>query len=202
MKRSFHSNVAFLDLLFNTLLCFVMFFVITLIHMKTEDAAKGSIKIDLDSYIMIVATWPENYSDDIDLYVRAPNGSIVFFRNKDSEFMHIDRDDLGSMGDHKSHDEFGDRVYTNREIVTIRKKYPGEYIVNAHSYAKRSHDPVPVNIKVYKIENQKIIDDKNIVFVRSGQEHTASRFVVHKDGKVNRIKNTFIPIALEVMGSL
>ena len=171
MKRSFHSNVAFLDLLFNTLLCFVMFFVITLIHMKTEDAAKGSIKIDLDSYIMIVATWPENYSDDIDLY-------------------------------HKSHDEFGDRVYTNREIVTIRKKYPGEYIVNAHSYAKRSHDPVPVNIKVYKIENQKIIDDKNIVFVRSGQEHTASRFVVHKDGKVNRIKNTFIPIALEVMGSL
>jgi hypothetical protein len=201
MKRSFHANVAFLDLLFNMLLCFVMFFAITLIHMKTEQSAKGTIKLDLDSYIMIVATWPENYSDDIDLYVRAPDGSVVFFRNKDAPFMHIDRDDLGSMGDHQSHDETSGRVYTNREIVTIRKKYPGEYVVNAHAYAKRSHDPVPVNIKVYKIDNQKIIDDRSIVFTRNGQEHTASRFIVHKTGSVNRIKNTFVPIAMDIMGS-
>ena len=188
MRREYHSNVAFLDLLFNTLLCFVTFFIITLIHVKTE-SDNGKLNIDLDSYIMIVATWLESYTDDVDLYVRGPDGSVVFFRNKDTEYMHIDRDDLGSLGDIQKQD-FEERTYTNREIVTVRKNIQGEYIVNAHLYAKRSHDPVPVDIIIYKVRDKKVIDERVVSFTHTGQEKTISRFIVGKVGKVTKIKNT------------
>ena len=48
---------------------------------------------------MIIATWPAQFGDDIDLYIQDPTGKVVFFRNKNNELMHLDRDDLGSRGD-------------------------------------------------------------------------------------------------------
>jgi len=198
MKRAHHSNLAFLDLLFNMLLCFVTFFIITLIHVKAEQSDHGKLNIDLDSYIMIVATWPESYTDDVDLYVRGPDGSVVFFRNKDTEYMHIDRDDLGSLGDTRRED-FEEHTYTNREIVTVRKNMQGEYIVNAHLYAKRSYDPVPVDIIIYKVRDRKVIDERVVSFTHRGQEQTIARFVVEKAGEIKKLKNTYTPIARKIL---
>tara|TARA_B100000700_G_C14985382_1_gene828556 strand:- start:403 stop:1008 length:606 start_codon:yes stop_codon:yes gene_type:complete len=198
MKRSYHSNAAFLDLLFNMLLCFVTFFIITLIHVKSEQSEDAKLNIDLDSYVMIVATWPESYSDDVDLYVRGPDGSVVFFRNKDTEYMHIDRDDLGALGD-GTPEAFSDRVLTNREIVTVRKKVTGEYIVNAHLYAKRSYDPVPVDIIIYKVRDRKVIDERVVSFTYRGEEQTISRFIVDKNGGVKKVENIFTPVAKKIL---
>lgn len=198
MKRTYHSNVAFLDLLFNTLLCFVTFFIITLIHVKAEQSESAQLNLDLDSYVMIVATWPESYSDDVDLYVRGPDGSVVFFRNKDTEYMHIDRDDLGALGD-TTPEQFSDRVYTNREIVTIRKKVPGEYVVNAHLYARRSYDPVPVDIIIYKVRDRKVIDERVVSFTYRGEEQTISRFIVDNTGAVKKVENIYTPVAKKIL---
>ena len=180
------------------LLCFVTFFIITLIHVKSEQSDNAKLNIDLDSYVMIVATWPESYSDDVDLYVRGPDGSVVFFRNKDTEYMHIDRDDLGALGD-GTPEEFSDRVLTNREIVTVRKKVVGEYVVNAHLYAKRSYDPVPVDIIIYKVRDRKVIDERVVSFTYRGEEQTISRFIVDKSGGVKKAENIFTPVAKKIL---
>ena len=92
-RRSYHSNVSFLDLLFNTLICFAAFFAIALIFMSQK---RDPTDVSLSAYIMIIATWPGEYNDDVDLYVRDPSGEIVFFRNKNNTLMHLDRDDIGN----------------------------------------------------------------------------------------------------------
>ena len=137
MRRSYNTNVAFLDLLFNTLLCFAALFVISfvLVNPVSEDG-----KIDVYADFLITVSWPQDITDDIDVYIQDPEGAVVYFGNKETNLMHLDRDDLG--GSHDSiRTEFGVIEYSeNREIVTIRKVIPGEYIVNLHIYSKRSSE--------------------------------------------------------------
>tara|TARA_B100000683_G_C12437024_1_gene534333 strand:+ start:154 stop:759 length:606 start_codon:yes stop_codon:yes gene_type:complete len=200
MRRSYHSNTAFLDLLFNTLLGFVAFFAITLIHVKKESTDSNLSDIDLDSHVMIIASWPEHHFDDIDMYVRDPKGGVVFFRNKDNDIMHLDRDDLGNESDYYLRDTDETREFgTNREIVTIRKKFPGEFIVNLHAYSKRNVDPVPVEVKVYQVKTGKLVHE-NLVFIEHrGQELTAVRLTVKESGATSVSDPFFFPIARDIV---
>ena len=96
MKRSYNTNVAFLDLLFNTLLCFAALFVIAfiLVNPISEDG-----KVDVYADFLITVSWPKSMVDDIDVYARDPQGNIVYFGNKENGLMHLDRDDLGGSND-------------------------------------------------------------------------------------------------------
>tara|TARA_Y100000592_G_C5402654_1_gene283937 strand:- start:298 stop:897 length:600 start_codon:yes stop_codon:yes gene_type:complete len=196
MKRSYHSNLAFLDLLFNTLLCFVVFFALSIILMKKSNN-ENTTQINLDSHVMIIATWPSRYGDDVDLYVRDPQNEVVFFRNKNNAIMHLDRDDLGSSGDYMGNQQEDPE---NREIVTIRNKFPGTYVVNAHMYRKMHSDPVPIEIRVFKVKNGRIIINEMLILTRSGQEKTAARFRVKSDGSITVLKPLFSPIAARILG--
>ena len=198
MRRSYHSNLAFIDILFNTLLCFVVFFTLTLIHMKKEDADSATQGIEFEAYVMIVATWPGEYGDDIDLYIKDPQGGLVFFRQKNNKIMHLDRDDMGTVGEFSNEQ---DRFYNNREVVTIRQSVPGEFIVNAHVYRKSSYGPVPVTIKIMKIRPFKTVHDGVIVLDYSGQEKTACRFTVKEDGSITNINQLPTRIASDIVRS-
>jgi hypothetical protein len=197
MKRSYHSNVAFLDLLFNTLLCFVVFFALTIIQMKKYDE-KSKTDLDLDAHVMIIAAWPARYGDDVDLYVRDPRHEVVFFSRKNNSIMHLDRDDLGSTGDYTQ--TVGDLGPSNREIVTIRNKFPGTYVVNIHMFRKAFRDPTPIEIRIFKVKNGKIIEDNMALLTRTGQEKTVARFKVGLDGSVKRLKPLTTPIATNLIG--
>jgi len=198
MRRSYHSNTAFLDLLFNTLLGFVAFFAITLIHVKKDASDSALSEVELDSHVLIIASWPEHHTDDIDMYVKDPKGGIVFFRNKDNDIMHLDRDDLGREGEYyygSDEEDYG----TNREMVTIRKKFPGEYVVNLHAYTKSGDDPVPVEVKVYKIKDGRLVHDELIFIEHRGQEKTAIRLDVKEDGSVLIKEPRYLPIARDIV---
>ena len=86
-----------------------------------------------------------------------------------------------------------------REIVTIRRKFPGEFIVNAHVYSKISYGPVPVNIKVIRVRQNKIISDEVLIFDYAGQERTACRFTVNNNGNIENINRLSKPIAREIV---
>lgn len=196
MKRSYHSNLAFVDILFNTLLCFVVFFTLALIHMNKE-SAEESAGIEFEAFVMIIATWPAEFGDDIDLYIQDPTGKVVFFRNKNNELMHLDRDDLGRRGELLGNEN--ERLFNNREIVTIRRKFPGEFIVNAHAYSKISYGPIPVNVKVIRVRKNKIISDEVLIFDYTGQERTACRFTVSHNGNIENINRLSKSIAREIV---
>lgn len=178
-KRNYHSNLSFVDMLFNILLCFVVFFAIAIIHMNKDDS-KSLTNIDFSGYVLVVATWPSHIEDDIDVYAEDPKGGVVFFGRRSNKIMHLDRDDLGRAGDASDN---------NREILTIRAKQPGEYVVNLHVYSKWRSLTVPVNVKVYSIKDKKILKEKELVLLRMGEEKTAFRFTLDESGSIYDIND-------------
>ena len=86
----------FIDLLFNALLGFVFLFVVAMLYIN-PDAKLANVEKQAE-YI-ISATWPENLKDDIDLWVKGPDGQIVSYLRKEAGWLHLDRDDRGEIND-------------------------------------------------------------------------------------------------------
>jgi len=184
MKRSYHSNLAFLDLLFNALLCFAALFVIALLLINPKEKREGVI---VKAEFLITVTWPHNIHNDVDTYVEDPVGNLVFFKSQEEGLMHLDRDDIGIQND-KIATAFGDVYYRdNREIVTIRGSVSGEYIVNVHLYSKNEDVSVPVTVQVDKINPFSTVFLDTVVLTVVGDEKTACRFMVSNEGNVLQI---------------
>ena len=185
MKRNYHTNLSFLDLLFNTLLCFAALFVLSFVLINPSKK-KNNVKMKAE--FMITVTWPSDLDDDVDVYVEDPAGNLVAFMRREEGLMRLDRDDLGRCNDIVN-TPFGPIEHKdNREIVTLRGIISGEYVVNVHMYMKRSKAAeVPVTIQLDKINPYSTITIKEAVLKITGDEETAFRFVLDKDGKVTDV---------------
>ena len=181
MKRNYHTNLAFLDLLFNTLLCFAALFSLAFILINPS---KKNKTVDAKAEFIITVIWPSEMDDDVDTYVEDPEGNLIAFNRREQGLMHLDRDDTGISFDTIATD-FGLIEYKeNREMVTIRGYVPGEYVVNVHMYTKREDKETPVTIILEKINPYKVITGRNVVLKIKGDEKTAFRFTVNDEGKV------------------
>ena len=181
MKRNYHTNLAFLDLLFNTLLCFAALFSLAFILINPSQKNKT---VDAKAEFIITVIWPSEMDDDVDTYVEDPEGNLIAFNRREQGLMHLDRDDTGLSFDTIS-TSFGLVEYKeNREMVTIRGYVPGEYVVNVHMYTKREDAETPVTIILEKINPYKVVTGRNVVLKLRGDEKTAFRFTVDDEGKV------------------
>ena len=181
MKRNYHTNLAFLDLLFNTLLCFAALFSLAFILINPS---KKNKTVDAKAEFIITVIWPSDMDDDVDTYVEDPEGNLIAFNRREQGLMHLDRDDTGLSFDTIS-TSFGIVEYKeNREMVTIRGYVPGEYVVNVHMYTKREDAETPVTIILEKINPYKVVTGRNVVLKLRGDEKTAFRFTVDDEGKV------------------
>ena len=182
MKRNYHTNLAFLDLLFNTLLAFAALFVLAIVLINPT---KQENNTESKAEFMIIVEWPSDLDDDVDTYVEDPSGNLVAFMRREEGLMHLDRDDLGKRNDSVLTD-FGVVEYTeNRELVTLRGISKGEYVVNVHMYMKRSvASEVPVIIKLEKLNPYKTVTIKKVVLRQTGDERTAYRFTLSNKGEV------------------
>ncbi len=196
MKRNYHTNLAFLDLLFNTLLAFAAFFVLAIVLINPT---KQENNTETKAEFMVVVEWPSDLDDDVDTYVEDPSGNLVAFMRREEGLMHLDRDDLGHRNDSVL-TEFGVIEYTeNRELVTLRGIAKGEYIVNVHLYMKRSTaTEIPVVIKLEKLNPYKTVTIKRVILRVTGDEETAFRFTLDNEGKVVDVNE--LPKKLAVKG--
>ena len=99
--------------------------------------------------------------------------------------MHLDRDDRGLSNDTIVIN--GQKVVNplNQEVVTIRGFAPGEYTVNVHYYDTRNGEPVDVNVSVVKVNPRaEVVYYGTVTVARKGDEATAVRFSVERDGRV------------------
>ncbi|MFO1183551.1 MAG: hypothetical protein U1E56_02035 [Bauldia sp.] len=180
--------VPFTDILFNALLGFaVMVFVaFSLINPATESKAGA---VDLKAELVISATWPDNSTDDIDLYVMDPSGNVVWFKSKEAGLMHLDRDDRGALQGHTI-DINGRSVeaHYNQETVTIRGFIPGEYIANVVKYENNSKGPVPVSVEIQKVNPiLSVAAYQTVTLENKGDEKTAARFTLDAKGNVSNV---------------
>lgn len=135
----FRSTTGLNDLLFNLLVGFVFLFVVAFLLInpptKKEDAPKKA------EYLIIIE-WEDNANDDIDLWVRDPNGTTVSFTNKTGGLLNLEKDDLGSSNDRwRKPDGTIVTIPINREVITMRGIVPGRYEVAAHVYSIKYAPP-------------------------------------------------------------
>ena len=181
--KSYANKTPFLDLLFNTLLGFVLLFTMAFMMMNVE---KQDANAKMKAEYLISITWQDKSADDVDVWLEDPHGNVLFFRNKEIPMAHLDRDDLGLINDTiilpNGHREVLER---NQEIVTIRGFIPGEWILNIHMYRKNDPGPSTVEVKVDKI-NPKFttIFRKKYTMATYWEEITVGRFTMSEDGKI------------------
>jgi len=190
--RSYGSQVAFIDLLFNTLVGFVFLFVMAFILINPV-AKKSNVEVVAEFIVKI--NWPSDSPSDVDLWMRDPLGNYVGFKSKDVGLMSLSRDDLGTSND----TVYGPKgeiitVFRNEEMVTIRGIVPGEYIVNVHWYNKKiaveqmgekNYVPLPIQVQVEKINPYNVVYAREVNLDRKGVETTVVRFTVNEDGSVS-----------------
>lgn len=195
LRKRRHDEIdPFSDLLFNTLLIFVMLFAVALVAMNPK-ARTGDIPAKAE--FIVTVTWPDLNPNDIDTWVQDPGGNLVWFRAREAGMMHLDRDDRGVANDTIVIN--GQKVVNplNQEVVTLRGIAPGEYTVNLHYYDSKNGEPVPVNVSVVKVNPQAVVVFYGTVTLqRKGDEATAARFTLDAEGQVTDV-NTLAKTIVE-----
>mgnify|MGYP001367777899 FL=1 len=193
-NEKYKSTIGFTDLLFNILVGFAFLFIIAFLLIKPEAKKKD---FDRNAEFVIVMEWDKEAKGDIDLYVEDPLGAKCSFRQTVANFMHLDKDDLGSANDTVVNaDGTVSTVKINREVITIRGIIAGEYTINVHYYSERDYSrvgnamrkkkskEVTVKIELHKVNPYTIMWIGEKTFHSKGQEETFVRFRLDKDGTV------------------
>jgi hypothetical protein len=169
-------------MLFKALQVVAFLFFIALLAINPE--AKSG-KIDTKAEFLITMSWPDNHPDDVDLYTEDPLGNVVWYHQREAGFMVLDRDDRGGINNSVV---VGGKKVTSpmrQETVSIRGIVAGEYTVNVNHYLATTGMPVPVTVKVEKINpTVQVVSYDTLSLDHTGEELTAVRFRVTESGDV------------------
>ena len=180
----FRTGPVFRDMLYLLSLSFAVLLIYALIQIHPP--AKKS-EIERKAEFLIILEWDERSAADIDLWVMDPQRNVVWFQDKTGGFLHLDKDDLGHRNDKIIIDGEEKIIFLNREVVTIRGILPGEYITNVHAYRKMDKSPVNGYVRLLKLNPYIEYATEYFILKDVGDEVTAFRFEVNKDGYVTDI---------------
>jgi hypothetical protein len=169
-------------MLFKALQVVAFLFFIALLAMNPE-TKQG--KIDTKAEYIITLSWPDSHPDDIDLYAEDPLGNIVWYHEREAGFMVLDRDDRGGLNN--SITVNGRKVANpiRQETISIRGILAGEYTVNVNYYLATQPAPVPVTVKIEKVNpHVEVVSYDTVMLDHMGQEKTAARFKIAANGDV------------------
>jgi hypothetical protein len=169
----------FSALLFNSLKAITFMFFISF-AMINKPADEG--KVDPKAEMMITVTWPDNNPDDVDTYVQDPASNIVWYNQREGGLMNLERDDRGMFKDVVLLN--GEEITNplNQEIVAFRGLQDGQYVVNIVHYIANGSAPLPVQVKVEKLNpTVKVIYYQTLELKGTGDEQTAVRFTLNGD---------------------
>lgn len=172
------GETVFRDVIFLALAGFVAVVLMLLPHLNPP--AKASNDVTSPGNVIVEVRWPDQLNADVDLWVQAPGDVPVGYSNKGGKVFNLLRDDLGFQAD---------ATKLNYEVSYSRGVPSGEYTVNLHLYRDFSLSlPLPVDIMVsVKADAQssaKQILSTSVVLKKVGEELTAFRFELDKDGQL------------------
>ena len=177
----------FSALLFNALkaITFMFFISFAMINAPAEEG-----KIDPKAEMIITVTWPDNNPDDVDTYVMDPAGNIVWYNQREAGLMHLERDDRGMFKDVilLNNEEVTNPL--NKETVAFRGLQDGEYVVNIVHYIANGAAPLPVEVKIEKLNpSVEVVFYQTLELRGTGDEVTAARFTLAGD-EVENVTNS------------
>ncbi len=190
-KHKFKSNTAFTDLLFLMLsgvtILWVLSFILINPVAKTQD-------VESHAKFLLTMDWADESKDDIDMWLRNPDGSIVYFGSKDNGGSTLERDDLGLSSDCvvNAHTGEPDCIYLNREVIAISNPQVGEYQLQFRVYNRYSSvaDGNPVRMEVIRVNPYKILFSEKFAYQHNKQRISVIRFTIDTDGKIASFSET------------
>jgi hypothetical protein len=169
----------FSALLFNSLKAITFMFFLSF-AMVNPTAETG--KVDPKAELLVTVSWPDAHPDDVDTYIADPSGNIVWYNVREAGLMHLDRDDRGMFKDVIEMNGTLIENPLNQEIVSFRGLSDGEYTVNVVHYIANGADPLPVTVKVEKLNPRvKVIYYGEVNLRGTGDEQTVVRFTLTGD---------------------
>ena len=203
-RRQYGSSTAFNDLLFNLVVGFVFLFVIAFILINPPTKRND---IPTKAEYIFVIEWDPEASDDIDLWVRDPNGDTASFTRREAGTMHLEKDDLGASNDTFTSPN-GDVtvIRINREVITMRGIIPGTYTVMAHVYNRASRveydnvnrvwknlddiDPqyMPLSFQLIRVNPYQEVYTSQHQYSRKGQQIPILEFDLDADGVASNFR--------------
>jgi hypothetical protein len=207
-SRKFDFRTAYIDLLIALLMGTVVIFMLTTLLIAPITKNNEGIKKNAD--FLISLEWPNEIDCDVDLWVRDPLNNIVSFKIPESGLMYYERDDMGkrrSVFDVNGVETTIDP--DNKEYITLRGTFPGEYVINVHLYSCLQTEKsegmregqsvsVPVSVELTKINpTLTIVKHVDIILNKVWQEKTAIRFVVDDQKNVIRFMSDFVRVRKE-----
>ena len=204
-NRKFDFRTAYIDLLINLLTGIVVLFILTTLLIAPITKNTEGIKKNAD-YVLTLE-WPNDIDCDVDFWIRDPLNNVVSYRFPEAGLMYFERDDMGKR--RSVYELDGKEIVIdpdNKEFVTLRGTFPGEYVVNVHLYscvnattklALPADDKVdvPIIIEIVRI-NPSFVVIKHIEMKMDTvwQEKTAVRFVMNDKKSIIRFKNDYVSV--------
>jgi hypothetical protein len=169
-------------MLFKALQVLAFLFFIALLAIA-PDVKEG--KIDPKAEFLITMSWPDKHPDDMDLFVQDPLGNLVWYRHREAGFMVLDRDDRGGANDFIMVNGRKMLSPIRQETVSIRGIVAGEYTVDIYHFSALTGQPVPVSVRVEKLNpTVTVVHYDTIELDHGGEERTAVRFTIDDGGNV------------------
>lgn len=207
-NRKFDFRTAYIDLLINLLTGTVVLFILTTLLIAPITKNTEGIKKNAD-YVLTLE-WPNDIDCDVDLWVRDPLNNIVSYRFPEAGLMYFERDDMGKR---RSIFELDGKEIVidpdNKEFVTLRGTFKGEYVINLHVYScinKMTNlalpqgylVDIPVILEVVKINpTYSVVKHIEMKMDSVWQEKTAVRFVMDDKKNIIRFKNDYVAIRVK-----
>ncbi len=197
-NQSSFPGIATVDFCLNLVLVFAVLAKLSTTAVQTKQVEQKK-SAPTNALYLIKVEWPGNSQSDVDTYVSDPDKHLVYFRRLSDGLMVLNHDDTGQLSNMVTLTN-GEVVQSalNEETVELRGQVvPGEYVCNIQMYAMRDPVPVKVSVSLYKTSgsDDMKVHDEMIELSQRGQEVTAFRFTLMKNGDVvdiNRMQKRFV----------
>ena len=157
----------------------MMMMTIEIIKVKQTEGIKPPI------FLMITMSWPSNIDADIDLHMRCPDSTNISYIIREACWANLERDSRGSISDTITFSNQRITTLSNREVITMRTAYPGEWIINVNWYGGNYNSTIPVKIEITAIEpNVKTLWETEVTLRYMKHEEHVVRFKVDADKAV------------------
>lgn len=205
------TTLGFVDVLFVLLAGFVVVYILAIVFIKKEETEAG---IKPKAEYVVVLSWDEKSSDDVDIWLWTPGDRFVSFRDKEVSAFHLARDDLGTGKDTIFVNNKRVVVHVNEEILTFRAVVPGEYVLSAHLYSSKKQGQnnrtfsetsvvvnVPVTVALYRINPTYTLKfRRKVTFTHVRQEITIASFIMDDNGDLHDVDHeSQIPFVNDVL---
>ena len=153
----------------------VVDFLVAVVQMQQAIIERASFQPQtVTTFGQYAVTMTSKTADDIDLYVRDPQGDVGWYGSLQSGALSLEHDTVPGFTDPVSEGE--------HELMVIREASPGEYVANVHVYDGAAPAAVTVQLWDLRGMHKKVVLTRRFEVQGLGQQVTAFRWRLNAQG--------------------